>query len=217
VLTGTGDLGRRLAEQRERCGLSRAETADQADVAVSYLEYLETSATADPGPDVLIRLADALGTTAAALRGGGLSLPPGQRGAAGHPVLAELTLARCRELLAPGGVGRFLFVTDRGPVAMPVNYGMLGGDIVFRTSESGRVAAATRPGSLVSFSVDRIDDALAEGWSVLASGAAAIIPDPAGRAVAARLGIEPWAGGQRDLVVRLTPREITGCRIRAVR
>jgi hypothetical protein len=69
----------------------------------------------------------------------------------------------------------------------------------------------------VSFSVDRIDDALAEGWSVLASGAVAIIPDPAGRAVAARLGIEPWAGGQRGLVVRLTPCEITGRRIRAVR
>jgi hypothetical protein len=217
VLTGTGDLGRRLAGQRERCGLSRAETADRADVAVSYLEYLETSATADPGPDVLIRLADALGTTAAALRGGGLGLPPGQRRAAGHPVLAELTPAGCRELLAPGGVGRFLFVADRGPVAVPVNYGMLGGDIVFRTSDSGRAAAATRPGSLVSFSVDRIDDALAEGWSVLASGAVAIIPDPAGRAVAARLGIEPWAGGQRGLVVRLTPCEITGRRIRAVR
>jgi nitroimidazol reductase NimA-like FMN-containing flavoprotein (pyridoxamine 5'-phosphate oxidase superfamily) len=217
MLTGTGDLGQRLAEQRQRRGMSQAETADRADVAVSYLEYLETSATADPGPDVLIRLADALGTTAAALRGGGLSLPPGQRRAAGHPVLAELTPARCRELLAPGGVGRFLFVTDRGPVAVPVNYGLLGGDIVFRTSESGRVAAATRSGSVVSFSVDRIDDALAEGWSVLASGAAAVIPDPAGRAVAQRLGIEPWAGGARDLVIRLTPREITGRRIRAVR
>ena len=215
MLTGTGDLGRRLAEERERCGLSRAETADRADVAVSYLEYLETSASADPGPDVLIRLADALSTTAAALRGGGLGVPPGQRRAAGHPMLAELNPAECRQLLAPGGVGRFLFVADRGPVAVPVNYGMLGGDIVFRTSESGRVAGATGPGSLVSFSVDRIDDALAEGWSVLASGAAAVLPDPAGRAVAARLGIEPWAGGQRDLVVRLTPREITGRRIRA--
>ena len=185
-------------------------------MAVSYLEYLETSAIADPGPDVLIRLADALGTTAAALSGGGAVLPPGQRRAAGHPVIAELTPAECRDLLAPGGVGRFLFVTERGPVAVPVNYGMLGGDIVFRTSESGRVAAAARPGSLVSFSVDRIDDALAEGWSVLASGDAAVLPDPAGRAVAARLVIEPWAGGQRDLVVRLTPREITGRRIRAV-
>jgi transcriptional regulator with XRE-family HTH domain len=217
VLTGTGDLGRRLAGQRERCGLSRAETADRADVAVSYLEYLETSAIADPGPDVLIRLADALGTSAAALSGGGAVLPPGQRRAAGHPVIAELTPAGCRDLLAPGGVGRFLFVTERGPVAVPVNYGMLGGDIVFRTSESGCVAAATQPGSPVSFSVDRVDDALAEGWSVLASGDAAVLPDPAGRAVAARLGIEPWAGGQRDLFIRLTPREITGRRIRAVR
>ena len=215
MLTGTGDLGRRLAEQRERCGLSRAETADRASMAVSYLEYLETSATADPGPDVLIRLADALGTTAAALSGGGVVLPPGQRRAAGHPVLAGLTPAGCRELLAPGGVGRFLFVTDRGPVAVPVNYGMLGSDIVFRTCESGRVAAAARPGSLVSFSADRIDDALAQGWSVLASGEAAVMPDPAGRAVSARLGIEPWAGGQRDLFIRLTPREITGRRIRA--
>ena len=144
-----------------------------------------------------------------------LGLPPGQRRAAGHPVLAELTPAGCRELLAPGGVGRFLFVTDRGPVAVPVNYGMLGSDIVFRTCESGRVAAAARPGSLVSFSADRIDDALAEGWSVLASGEAAVMPDPAGRAVSARLGIEPWAGGQQDLFIRLTPREITGRRIRA--
>ena len=148
---------------------------------------------------------------------GDLGLPPGQRRAAAHPVIAELSPAECRQLLAPGGVGRFLFMADRGPVAVPVNYGMLGGDIVFLTSESGRVAGATRPGSLVSFSVDRVDDALAEGWSVLASGAATVLPDPAGRAVAARLGIEPWAGGQRDLVIRLTPREITGRRIRAVR
>ena len=94
MLTGTGDLGRRLAERRERRGLSQAETADRADVAVSYLEYLETSATADPGPDVLIRLADALGTTATVLRGGGLGLPSGHRRAAGHPVIAELTPAR---------------------------------------------------------------------------------------------------------------------------
>ena len=40
MLTGTGDLGRRLAGQRERCGLNRAETADRDGVAVSYLEYL---------------------------------------------------------------------------------------------------------------------------------------------------------------------------------
>ena len=215
MLTGTGDLGRRLAEQRQHCGLSQAETADRAGLAVGYLEYLETSATADPGPDVLIQLADALGTTAAALNGGGQVLPPGQRRAAGHPVIAELTPAECRDHLAAGGVGRFLFVTDRGPVAVPVNYRMLGDDIVFRTNESGSAAAATAQ-PRVSFSVDHLDDALAEGWSVLASGEAAVITDPAGLAGASRLGIEPWAGGQGDVFVRLALHEITGRRIRAV-
>ena len=80
MLAGPGGLGRRLAGQRQRRGLSRAQTADRAGVAVSYLQDLEASATAGPGPDVLIRLAGALGTTAAALRGGGRPRPaPGGR------------------------------------------------------------------------------------------------------------------------------------------
>ena len=100
---------------------------------------------------------------------------------------------------------------------MPVNYAMLGTGIVVRTSEPGRVAAAARPGSLVSFSAGQIHHAPADGWSVLATGEAAVIPGPAGRAVAARLGIEPRPGPQQDIVIRLTPHEITGRRIRAVR
>jgi len=34
---------------------------------------------------------------------GDLGLPPGQRRAAAHPVIAELNPAERRELLAPGG------------------------------------------------------------------------------------------------------------------
>jgi hypothetical protein len=71
-----------------------------------------------------------------------------------------------------------------------VNYRMLGDDIVFRTSESGSAAAATAQ-PRVSFSVDHLDDALAEGWSVLASGEAAVITDPAGLAGASWLALSP--------------------------
>jgi hypothetical protein len=67
----------------------------------------------------------------------------------------------------------------------------------------------------VSFSVDRVDDALAEGWSVLASGEVAVITDPAGLAGASRLGIEPWAGGQRDVFVRRSCRSCPCCRPRS--
>src|ERR1700685_3826352 len=68
-----GDLGRRIAGQRERAGLSREEAADRAGMAAGYLEYLETSPTPGPGRGALTRLADALGTTVAALDGEGLS------------------------------------------------------------------------------------------------------------------------------------------------
>jgi Pyridoxamine 5'-phosphate oxidase len=67
----------------------------------------------------------------------------------------------------------------------------------------------------VSFDVDHIDDALSEGWSVLASGTASLITDPAVLGQVAALAVEPWAGGQRDACVRIVVREISGRRIRA--
>jgi transcriptional regulator with XRE-family HTH domain len=209
-----GDLGRRIAEQRDRARLTREEAAEGAGMAASYLEYLETGARPNPSPGDLIRLAAALGTTPAALGGAGINLPPGQRRAAQHPVLETLSVAECRGYLAAGGVGRFLFVADRGPVAIPVNYRMLGDDIVFRASGATSVpAGAGQP--RVSFDVDHLDDALSEGWSVLVSGHAALITDPAELSRAVALDITPWAGGDRDTFIKIVAREVTGRRIRA--
>jgi hypothetical protein len=168
----------------------------------------------NPAQGDLARLAAALGTTAAVLGGAGLSLPPGQRPAAPGPVLATLTPAECRACLAGGGVGRFLFLAARGPVAIPVNYGMLAGDIVFRTGSAAIIAACT-PGQLASFDVDHIDDVLSEGWSVLASGPASLVTAGHELDKAAALGITPWAGGDYDSYIRLAPGELTGRRIRA--
>jgi ribosome-binding protein aMBF1 (putative translation factor) len=39
----SGDLGRRITEQRGRAGLSREEAAGRAGMAPGYLKYLETS------------------------------------------------------------------------------------------------------------------------------------------------------------------------------
>jgi hypothetical protein len=50
---------------------------------------------------------------------------------------------------------------------------------------------------------------------VLVSGKAQVITDPAGLARAEALHVEPWAGGDRPIYVRLTGSQITGRRIRA--
>jgi len=213
---GGTDLGRRLCEQRERAGLSRGEAAERAGLAAGYLAYLESSPDPNPTQATLIRLAAALGTMPGALSGAGLTLPPGQRGAAASPVLFSLTADECRGLIAPGGVGRVLFAEPgRGPVAIPVNYRMEGADVVFRTGGGARMADSLRHGP-VSFDVDHLDEALSEGWSVLVTGTASVITDPAELDRAAALGVEPWAGGERPVYVRLRAAQVTGRAIRVL-
>jgi transcriptional regulator with XRE-family HTH domain len=208
------DIGRRIAEERSRAGLTIAEAAEQAGMSPEYLAYLESSPAPNPTQAAMMRLAAALGTTPGSLSGAGMNLPPGQRSAAKSAVLDSMTVPECRQYLAGGGIGRFLFVEPgRGPVAIPVNFRMDGDDVVFRTGSEGSVAAGVHQ-SPVSFDVDHLDDALSEGWSVLVTGEARVITDPGELAHAASLNIEPWAGGNKAAYVRLTARQITGRRIR---
>lgn len=212
-VAGGTDLGLRIREQRRRCGLSLIDIAELAGLDVQYLKYLETSPEADPTHATLIRLAAALGTSVAALSGGGWDSPPGGRSAMRNPVLASLTADECRRLIAPGGVGRVLFVEPgRGPVAIPVNYRMDGDDVVFRTGGAGVVDAVGQ--ATVSFDVDHLDEDLAEGWSVLLTGTASVISDPAELERARSLRIDPWAGGDRPTYVRLHASQVTGRAIR---
>jgi transcriptional regulator with XRE-family HTH domain len=212
--TGGTDIGRRICERRERVGLSQAETAARAGLTAEYLAYLETSPDPNPTQATLMQLAAALGTSAGALSGAGLDMPPGQRSAAKEPVLTSLTADECRALIARGGVGRVLYVeTGRGPVAIPVNYRMDGNDVVFRTGGGAGIADGIRQGS-VSFDIDHLDEALGEGWSVLVTGSASVITDPAELERVRSLSIDPWAGGDRPTYVRLRAHQVTGRAIR---
>jgi nitroimidazol reductase NimA-like FMN-containing flavoprotein (pyridoxamine 5'-phosphate oxidase superfamily) len=176
-------------------------------MAVTYLAYLETSPDARPTPA-------ALGTSARAIAGAGMDLPPGRQPAGQRPALEALSAGECRAFLNDGGVGRFMFSEPRGPVAVPVNFRMLGDDIVFRTAASASLVAGVVQ-QRVSFEVDHLDEALGEGWSVLISGHARTVTDRAELAEVERLKVTPWAGGTRETYVRITADVITGRRIRA--
>jgi transcriptional regulator with XRE-family HTH domain len=212
--TGGTDIGRRIAEQRDKAHLTVDEVADRAGMAPQYLRYLETSPAANPTPATLTRLAVALDVTPSLLAGAGLNVPPGQRSAARNATLHDLTPAECRALIATGGVGRFLFVqSGRGPVAIPVNFKLDGDDVIFRTVSDSTVVEGIHQ-QPVSFDVDHLDDALGEGWSVLLTGTASVITSPAEVVRLQALNIEPWPGGDRNTYVRLTPSQVTGRRIR---
>ncbi|MET8808915.1 pyridoxamine 5'-phosphate oxidase family protein [Streptomyces sp. NPDC004546] len=207
-----GDIGRRVAVERRRRGLSREETAGRARMSPDYLAYLEER-PADPTLATLIRLADALGTSVAALRGGGIDLPPGQSHALLHPQLRDLSPQECRTLLSTHGVGRVAVATADGrPAVVPVNYEFVDDAIVFRTAPDSVTAAAAE--TEVAFEVDHVDDALSQGWSVLAVGPAREVTDPeAVRELAQRAHTTPWAGGEREMWVSIEPTNLTGRRI----
>lgn len=212
--SGGSDLGRRIIEQRAQAGLTLAETADRAGMSQGYLSYLEASPMPNPTHATLTRLAAALGTDLGSLSGAGLYLPPGQRGAAKNPVLEKLTAEECRARIAPGGVGRFLFIErDRGPVAIPVNFRIDGDDVVFRTASHSALDEGVH-GERVSFDVDHLDEAMGEGWSVLLTGTASVISDETELKRAEALDIEPWAGADRTVYVRMKVSQVSGRRIR---
>lgn len=208
----SGDLARRVAHRREELGLTNEEVAERAGMAPGYLDYLEHSPAVALERASVIRLARALETTVDYLRGGGVDRPPGPGRAGPHPHLDVLSREECEAHLAGGGVGRFVFLAEQGPVALPINFRFVEGDIVFRTRSEGSLAAAA--GTTASFEADHIDEAMSEGWSVLITGHARLITDPAEVERAAKLEIEPWPGGHRKALMRIETATISGRRIR---
>ena len=213
IATRSGDLARRVAHRRQELGLSHQDVAQRAGMDPSYLEYLEQSPAVALPRGSLIRLAGALETTVDYLRGGEVDRPPGPGRAGPHPHLDILSKEECEAHLAGGGVGRFVFLAEQGPVALPVNFRLVDGDVVFRTRAEGVLAAAAN--TTVGFEADRIDEAMSEGWSVLITGRARLIDEPAELEKIIALGdIEPWPGGRREALIRIETATISGRRIR---
>jgi hypothetical protein len=203
---GAGDLARRVSHRRTELGLSTEELAKRAGIDAWFLAYFEQSSDSSLTGGALHQIASALDTTPLSLEGGELNRPPGAGRAGPHPALESLSRVQCEEHLVAGGVGRIILSAVSGPVAYPVNFVFAGGTVIFRTSD----AMAADISGVVAFEVDHVDEAMSAGWSVLVRGRAGLIENSEGRMAAARLDIEPWAGGARLNLIRIAPSEITG-------
>ncbi|SDB84210.1 Nitroimidazol reductase NimA, pyridoxamine 5'-phosphate oxidase superfamily [Raineyella antarctica] len=116
----------------------------------------------------------------------------------------------CRALLRTQEVGRVAWTSaDAGILVLPVNYAMRGDLVVFRTSRDS-VLADLAEGREVAFQVDDVDVETGNGWSVMAQGESAT-PKPGPELdELEKDGPEPWAIGDRDLLITLRVRQISG-------
>ena len=202
------DLARRITARRTQLGLSVDELATAAGIDPGYLAYFERSPDANLSGGTLLLVALALDTSPRELLGGTADTVAGRGRARPHASLNDLTAEQCQTHLAANGVGRIVYATARGPVALPVNYEFTEGQVVFSTDDAkaSRLTEADR----VGFEIDRVDDVLSEGWSVLVTGSCRRVDEPDEVQRLSSLGLEPWAGGDRHELIAITPTEITG-------
>ena len=132
--------------------------------------------------------------------------------AAQERTLRTLSPAECFDLLEPGGVGRVGFASADGIMILPVNFAVTGATIIFRTAPD--TLLALHADAHVSFEVDRIEEALPGGWSVLVQGHAHTVTNEREvKHLEDGTRLDPWAGGARDVYVRIAPTRISGRRI----
>ena len=202
-----GDLSRRVARRRAELGLSLEEVAKESGIDPGYLNYLEQHAEAHLSAGSLVLLSMALKTTPEQLLGGH---PPLRRPGATspHPDVEPLTAEQCEVHLRMAEFGRLIYARARGPVAIPVNYEYTEGQIVISTD----IDKATWLTGLqvAGFEVDRVDEGLSEGWSVLVTGEVRIVTDPDEQKRLLSLGLASWNDGEDHALIAITPTEITG-------
>lgn len=128
----------------------------------------------------------------------------------------ELTASECWRLLAGTSLGRIVFSRLALPAIRPVNHLVDGRSIIIRSHLGAAIVSHTAVGggTVVCYEADDLDPVEHTGWSVIATGIAQLVHDPA--AIARyQQALEPWAGGDMDYVIAIKPQMITGLRITA--
>ena len=121
-----------------------------------------------------------------------------------------LNVHDCWECLRSASVGRLAVVINGAPEIFPVNYLPEDGTVVFRTGP-GAKADALSAGGTVALEADGLNTYGTIAWSVVVKGQAEIA-DLGGNEPPPEDTPSPWEEGVKDLLVRITPGEITGRR-----
>ena len=126
----------------------------------------------------------------------------------------ELTEAECWQLLRSVSLGRVVFTHRAMPAVRPVNHLVDDHTVIFRSHLGAAIVsrAAADDGAVVCYEADDLDPIRHTGWSVIVTGMARLVREPA--AIARyELLLEPWIVGQMDHVISIEPRFVSGIRL----
>jgi uncharacterized protein len=125
--------------------------------------------------------------------------------------LIELDRETSLRLLGGLDVGRVAWTDGDRVMVFPLNFALDGEDILVRTPSAAILAAATASPAL-TFQGDDLEPGVRTGWTVLVSGPAEEITDPA-QVQRARGLVTPWRDDGPFRVLRIRVERVAGRRL----
>lgn len=117
----------------------------------------------------------------------------------------------CLRLLATAPVGRVVVTDQALPTVILVTLALDGDDVVLRASRGSRLARGAS-GAVVAVEVDDVSAAEHTGWSVVVTGEARVVDDPAEEERLDSL-LRPWVPGRKNVFLRVSTTVVTGRRV----
>ncbi|GAA1422427.1 pyridoxamine 5'-phosphate oxidase family protein [Streptomyces thermospinosisporus] len=116
----------------------------------------------------------------------------------------------CLRLLAKVPVGRVVYTLRALPAVLPVNFALdTDASVLLRTSPGSELVRAVN-GFVVAFEADDFDPVTRTGWSVIVTGRAALVTDPAELKRLSGTGPTSWMPLPDSVIIRIESELVTG-------
>ncbi|MFD8005350.1 pyridoxamine 5'-phosphate oxidase family protein [Streptomyces mirabilis] len=120
-------------------------------------------------------------------------------------------------LLAKAPVGRVVYTRQALPAVLPINFSLdSDSSVLLRTSPDSDLVRAI-DGVVVAFEADEFDAATRSGWSVVVTGQATVVTDPAEHERLSQAGPTSWMPLREAVFVRIESEMVTGRELNGAR
>ncbi|MFE1895142.1 pyridoxamine 5'-phosphate oxidase family protein [Streptomyces yangpuensis] len=116
----------------------------------------------------------------------------------------------CLRLLAKVPVGRVVYTRQALPAVLPVNFSLDQDASVLLYTSAGSDLVRAIDGVVVAFEADEFTAATQSGWSVVVTGRASVVTDPAEHERLSQTGPHSWMPVRDGVFVRIESELVTG-------
>ncbi|MFP5312530.1 MAG: pyridoxamine 5'-phosphate oxidase family protein [Actinomycetes bacterium] len=136
--------------------------------------------------------------------------------AATEPDITELGVHDCWHYLRSTSLCRIAFTNGGTVENYPVNFIPTNGTLLVRTGEESKLAALAErepaDRTKVAVEADGMNQYGTIAWSVILKGHAVAVTDAEETLDAMGAGLSPWQPGRKNVLIRITPEDISGRR-----